>query len=201
MLNLLRAARIAALLNTVMAEQASAAIADGRLKVRTRRKEVRLAARSSAVLTALVTGSAFGQTATTQFNVQISINAECQINSATDLNFGASGVIDAVIDATSAIAVQCTNGTPYNIGLNSGQGAGATVASRLMTGPNSETVAYSLYTDAGHTTVWGNTIGTDTVAGTGNGSEQAYTVFGQVPAQATPAAGTYTDVVTVTVTY
>ena len=120
-------------------------------------------------VSALFAGPALAQTATTQFNVQITINAECQINSAADLNFGASGVIDTAVEATSAIAVQCTNGTPYNIGLNAGQGAGATVAARLMTGPNSETVTYSLYTDAGHATVWGNTIGTDTVTGSGTG--------------------------------
>ncbi|TIU10010.1 MAG: spore coat U domain-containing protein, partial [Mesorhizobium sp.] len=87
---------------------------------------------------------ALAQAPTTQFNVQITINAECQINSASDLNFPASGVIDTAVEASSAIAVQCTNGTDYDIGLNAGQGSGATVAARLMTGPNSETVTYSL---------------------------------------------------------
>lgn len=152
-------------------------------------------------ISTLISSPVLSQTATTQFNVQITINAECQINSASDLNFGATGVIDTAVEATSAIAVQCTNGTAYDIGLNEGTGTGATVASRLMTGPDAETVAYSLYTDPAHTDVWGNTIGTDTVTGTGTGSEQTYTVYGQVPAQATPTPGTYSDVITVTVTY
>lgn len=155
----------------------------------------------SAIIGAFVAGPALAQTATTQFNVQITIDAECQINSATDLNFGTSGVIDAAIEATSAIAVQCTNATTYDVGLNVGQGAGATIPARRMTGPNSETVTYSLYTDAAHADVWGNTIGTDTVAGTGSGAVQTYTVFGQVPPQPTPTPGTYNDVITVTVTY
>lgn len=150
----------------------------------------------------LSAGHASAQTtATTTFGVQIVISAECRINSATDLDFGSSGVIATAVDATSAITVQCTNGTPYDIGLNEGLGTGATVDARLMTGTGSETVTYSLYTDAGHTSVWGNTTGNDTVAGTGNGSEQAYTVYGQVPAQPTPAPGTYSDTITVTVTY
>lgn len=144
---------------------------------------------------------AAAQTATTQFNVQITINAECQINSAADLDFGSAGVVDTAVEASSDITVQCTNGTTYDIGLNEGQGAGATVATRFMTGPDSETVTYSLYTEASHTDVWGNTVGTDTVSGTGTGSEQVYTVFGQVPGQDAPSPGTYTDVVTVTVTY
>ena len=49
--------------------------------------------------------------------------------------------------------------------------------------------------------MWGNTVSTDTVAGTGNGSGQSYTVYGRIPAQTTPAPGNYADTITVTVTY
>ncbi|ALM52417.1 hypothetical protein BJB45_07805 [Halomonas huangheensis] len=161
-----------------------------------------LLARGSLFTVLMISASyAAAQTATTQFNVQITINAECQINSASDLDFGSAGVIDTAVEASSEIAVQCTSGTTYDIGLDEGQGTGATVATRFMTGPDSETVTYSLYTEGGHTDVWGNTVGTDTASGTGTGSEQLYTVFGQVPEQEAPAPGTYTDVVTVTVTY
>jgi spore coat protein U-like protein len=109
-------------------------------------------------------------------------------------------VLTAAVDNTSTLQVQCTNTTPYNIGLDAGAGSGATVAARKMTN-GSATVTYSLYTDAGRATVWGNTVGTDTVAATGNGASQTYTVYGRVPAQTTPAAATYTDTVTLTVTY
>lgn len=70
-----------------------------------------------------------------------------------------------------------------------------------MTGPASATIGYALYRDSGRTQNWGETVGTDTVAGTGDGNVQAITVYGRVPAQATPGVGTYTDSVTVTVTY
>jgi spore coat protein U-like protein len=63
------------------------------------------------------------------------------------------------------------------------------------------TVNYTLYSNSGRTTVWGNTVGTDTQAATGNGSAQSYTVYGRVPSQAAPAPGTYSDTITVTVTY
>jgi spore coat protein U-like protein len=39
------------------------------------------------------------------------------------------------------------------------------------------------------------------VSATGNGADQTFTIYGRVPAQTTPAPGTYTDTVTVTVTY
>ena len=116
------------------------------------------------------------------------------------LNFGSQGVLSANVDQTSALQVQCTDTTPYNVGLDAGTGAGATVATRKMTS-GGNTVSYSLYTDSGRTTVWGNTVGTDTVAATGNGADQSYTVYGRVGTQTTPAPGSYSDTVTVTVTY
>src|SRR5262249_38716376 len=139
-------------------------------------------------------------TTTTTFTSQITIAATCVINSASTLNFGTQGVLNTNVDQTSTIQVACTDTTPYNIGLDAGTGSGATVALRKMTSGGA-TVSYSIYRDSARTTVWGNTIGTDTVAATGNGTAQNYTVYGRVPAQTTPAPGTYTDTVTVTVTY
>jgi spore coat protein U-like protein len=139
-------------------------------------------------------------TATTSFTVQITIVANCAIDSASTLNFGSQGILSANVDQTSTIQVTCTNTTPYNIGLSAGAGAGATVATRKMTS-GGNTIDYSLYRDVGRSQVWGTTIGTDTVAATGNGTAQSHTVYGRVPPQVTPAAATYTDTITVTVTY
>ena len=142
----------------------------------------------------------FAATTTATFTVQVTITATCSINSASTLNFGSQGVLTANVDQTSTIQVQCSNTTPYNIGLDAGIGTGATVAVRKMTS-GGNTVNYTLYSNSGYTTLWGNTVGTDTVAATGNGAAQNYTVYGRVPAQTTPAPGSYTDTITVTVTY
>ena len=145
-------------------------------------------------------GASFAATATSTFQVQVAITATCTINSASTLNFGSQGILSANVDQTSTIQVQCTNTTPYNIGLDAGTGSGATVAVRKLTS-GGNTVNYTLYSDSGRTTVWGNTVSTDTVAGTGNGSAQSYTVYGRIPTQSTPAPGNYADTITVTVTY
>jgi spore coat protein U-like protein len=139
-------------------------------------------------------------TATSTMTVQMTITATCTVNSATSLNFGTQGVLSTNVDQTSTIQVTCTNTTPYNIGLDAGTGTGATVATRKMTS-GANTVNYTLYSNSGRTTVWGNTVGTDTQAATGNGSAQSYTVYGRVPSQAAPAPGTYSDTITITVTY
>ena len=142
----------------------------------------------------------FAATTTTTFTVSVTLAATCTINSASTLNFGNQGILSTNVDQTSTIQVTCTNSTPYNIGLDAGTGTGATVATRKLTSGGA-TVNYSLYSDSGRTTVWGNTIGTNTVTGTGNGAGQNYTVYGRIPSQTTPAPGTYTDTITVTVTY
>ena len=144
--------------------------------------------------------SLYAATATTTMTVQMTITATCLVNSASALNFGTQGVLATNVDQTSTVQVTCTNTTPYNIGLNAGTGAGATVATRKMTS-GANTVNYTLYRNSTRTTLWGNTVGTDTVAATGNGAAQSYTVYGRVPPQAAPAPGTYTDTITVTVTY
>ncbi len=139
-------------------------------------------------------------TVTSTFQVQATIQANCVINSASTLDFGSTGVLTALVDQSSTILVQCTNTTPYDIGLNAGVGSGASVATRKMTNAGA-TIDYSLYTDPSRNTVWGNTVSTDTVSAVGNGSSQSYTVYGRIPAQSTAAPGTYTDTITVTVTY
>src|SRR6476469_904984 len=110
------------------------------------------------------TDSLHAATSTTTMTVQMTITASCTVNSASTLNFGTQGILTANVDQTSTIQVTCTNTTPYNIGLDAGTGAGATVAVRKMTSSGA-TVNYSLYSDSGYTTVWGNTVSTDTVAG------------------------------------
>jgi spore coat protein U-like protein len=106
----------------------------------------------------------------------------------------------AALNATTTLTVTCTSGTTYNVGLDTGIGTGATVAARKMS-YLTNTLTYGLYSDSGHSVVWGNTIGTNTIAGTGTGLVQTLTVYGQIPASQTVAPGAYVDTVTATVTY
>jgi spore coat protein U-like protein len=128
----------------------------------------------------------------------MTIAATCVINSATALGFGTTSFIAANVDQQSTIQVQCTNTTPYNIGLDAGANGGTTTTRLMKSGSN--TIQYTLWQNSGHTTNWGNTVGTDTQASTGTGGGQNFTVYGRVPPQ-TPAPGAYTDTITVTVTY
>ena len=137
---------------------------------------------------------------TINFDVTMKIIADCTI-AANPLDFGqAQGVLNAAVNVNTTLNVTCTNTTPYNIGLNAGTGTGSSTSARLMSGTagNSSTVAFNLYQAAGSTN-WGNTQGTDTKSGVGSGVSQIITVYGNVPAQATPQPDTYKSTITATI--
>lgn len=148
----------------------------------------------------LLVPQANATTATGTFSSSVTIQANCAVITTNALSFGAQGILIANVDTSASVVLQCSNSTPYNVGLNAGSTAGGSVATRLMT-DGTNTVAYKMYSDAGYTTVWGNTVGTDTVGSTGNGAQQTLTIYGRVPPQTTPGPATYNDTVTVTITY
>lgn len=62
-------------------------------------------------------------------------------------------------------------------------------------------LSYSLYSDSGRSTVWGNTAGTGK-AYTGTGVSDTVTVYGAIAAgQNVPASTSYADVVVATITF
>jgi spore coat protein U-like protein len=140
--------------------------------------------------------------ATTTFTVSGTVVPTCSV-SATGLSFGAAipNPINANVDAQSAVTATCSTGAPYVVTLNVGTGAGSTFATRRMTS-GGNTLAYSLYSDPGRTIVWGDgTGGSSPASGSGSGAAQPLTVYGRIPSGQTVPTGTYTDTITVTITF
>lgn len=161
---------------------------------------IRLAfAAATAALCAGATSS-LAATATGTFTSQMTITAECKVQSASTLDFGSYGVLDLARTASSAIGVQCTNGQGYSISLDGGNGSSGTTTTRTME-KGAEAINYTIWQNSGHSQNWGTSGAEVMTSLTGNGSVQSYPVYGVVPIQATPSAGNYTDTVTITVTY
>lgn len=139
-------------------------------------------------------------TAQTTFRVTARVNAVCDV-SATDLDFGTYSAQSATaLHATTLLRATCTPQTTYNVGLNEGTSPGATVNQRRMVA-GANVLNYQLYSDATRSTIWGNTIGTNTVTGVGTGLAQDHTVYGSVPAAQVVPAGNYGDTITVRIYY
>lgn len=143
--------------------------------------------------------SATAATATGTLSVSATVLNVCTV-AALPMAFGNVTPGASPADSTATITVLCTSGTPYNVLL--GQGAnGTAVTNRKMKDAGTNTLNYALYSNAGYTTNWGATIGTDTVAGTGTGLNVTHTVYGRVAASQYVAPGVYTDTVAITVNY
>jgi spore coat protein U-like protein len=154
---------------------------------------------AAALIASLGSSGVRAATQTTTFQVTANVLASCVINSAGVLAFGSYTGVQA--DNTSTISVTCTNTTTYDLGLDAGTSAGATTATRAMTGPAAQVLNYSLFRDAARTLNWGNLVGTDTLHLTGTGVAQVSTVFGRIPAGQAPSPGGYTDTITLTLTF
>ncbi len=144
-------------------------------------------------LAALGSGSALAATVTTNMQVSVSITAGCAI-SATNIAFGslsASTVLTAAQTSTAAmgglVSYTCTTGSGSTPGLTTSLGANASGAQARMKGVGGTFLNYSLNMPA---------IGAVT------GSAQTAQVTATIPLQATaPAIDSYTDTVTLTLTY
>ncbi len=150
------------------------------------------------ILIQFITYHAWAGSQTSTFNVTTTVNANCLISTNT-LDFG--NYTGSQIDASTILGINCTNGTPYTIALNVGTGSGASFANRILTS-GSSTMMYNLYTDTTRSTVWGDsTSSTQIINDTGTGTNQNHTVYGRLPGTQTPTNGTYSDTITVTVSY
>lgn len=144
--------------------------------------------------------STAGTSATTSFTASLNVAKDCLV-SATNVNFGSHGILSSNVDTTGGVSVTCSPTTPYSVSLGNGQNGTGPVARRMRKGVGTEYITYGLYRDEDRLLPWGDTVPTNTVAGTGNGLARNIPVYARVPPQNTPSPGLYTDTVVITVTY
>lgn len=143
---------------------------------------------------------AHAATTSTTFAVTATVLKTCAVT-ANNLAFGNYDTTNATpLDGTTTLSVLCSPGTSFQVGLNAGTSGGSVTTRSMANGGN--TLSYALYQNAGRTTNWGNTPGTDTPAATIAGvTATSLSVYGRVPAGQNVAQGSYSDTITVTVTY
>jgi spore coat protein U-like protein len=125
----------------------------------------------------------------------------------TPVNFGNFDVFSGyVLDSTGTLTVSCNNPEqkpiPVNISINSG--ISGKFNPRQMQGSNgTDRLNYYLFTDPSGAVIWGDgTGGSSTVTGTvTKTSTLSSTIYGRIPAGQNVGVGTYTDVLTATVTW
>lgn len=104
----------------------------------------------------------------------------------------------------SCLAVSTQQSITFAISLN--QGFGASFSPRKMAG-SSGSLNYNLFTTNARSTIWGDgTGGSSVVNDSGtvtvlNGFSATYTIYGRIPPSQFVPAGSYNDLITITVTF
>jgi spore coat protein U-like protein len=128
--------------------------------------------------------------------------------SAQGVAFGNYDPLSALpTDSTGDVSVTCTNlislFVNYTVALSTGI-SGSYASRQLDAGGNR--LNYNLYTDLTHLLVWGNGTGGTSQISAGFlvvllGITAHHTVYGRIPARQNASVGSYSDTITVTVTY
>jgi len=153
---------------------------------------------------AAVAGTASGTLA-----VSATVNTNCTVNSPTMTFTAIDPTANANSTGTATLSVTCTKGTTL-VDIKLGPGGHQIVSGSRQVNSGANNMAYALYTDSGHTTLWGDSTTTGIGAKLSSGfsafssvaTPQTFTVYGQILAAAEDVpAGTYTDSVAVTVDF
>jgi len=105
------------------------------------------------------------------------------------------------VDSSTDVTVNCTLGSPYEVGANLGMDPDGNQRRMHEGGNFVNFVNYQLYRNSGRTEILGEDWQNDTIGGTGNGQDQPITIYGRVPGQPNALVGNYTDIVMIRVQF
>jgi spore coat protein U-like protein len=130
--------------------------------------------------------------------ISLAVTNDCVI-SAPDVDFGAAPIVSNFAPVTGSVALRCTKGMVYTVGMSAGRQPNANGRRQMTSGAN--VLQYDLFGAGG--TVWGRTDQREASDGAADGlSTESFPFTAKVyPDQATPPIGTYTDSVVIDVRY
>lgn len=162
-----------------------------------------------AALCGLAIPDTHGATASGTFTVTATVANYCTV-SATSVSFGAINAGNAAVNAASSITLTCNKGaTVSSVALNDGANASGTVKQMAF---GAERLQYRIDVPTGATFQTCPAAGagpewnaTNTIVATplfaGSGGARLINICASIPAGQYPAAGAYSDTVSVDVTY
>ena len=137
-------------------------------------------------------------TATSTIAVTLIVTNDCAIDTAPDVDFGSASLPVDFSDVSSSLGVRCTSNASYTVNLTSSNATSGNW--RQMSATTTSGTSYLQYQlQRSDGTVWTDTAALSSV-GTGSTQTLSYTAVIN-PDQSNQPAGSYSDTITVTVTY
>ncbi|UNK79786.1 spore coat U domain-containing protein [Sphingopyxis granuli] len=165
------------------------------------------------LFTAGICFPAYAQTVTGDIHATITLEAACEVNEdaeTTDvdfgtLDFGTNSTLFSSADAqvsgngAGSISVQCTPGSDATLTVDNGlNDASAIVGGSRALVNGALVVPYDIYSDSSFSTVLNNG---SSIPITGDGTVQDVEIYGRAVGTAGLTAGTYTDTISLTLTF
>lgn len=127
------------------------------------------------------------------------VNSTCTI-AVSPINFGTINSNSQNLQSTTLTAT-CTKGTAFNVGLSTG--ISNNFSSRYMAlNDNSDQLNYNIYFDNLYNNILGDgNENTTLINDIGTGNDQTFTLFGKIPTGQFVSPGTYSDLISVTLSY
>ncbi|WP_312691608.1 spore coat protein U domain-containing protein [Kosakonia sp.] len=148
-------------------------------------------------------GSPQTGTVATSLQLNMTITNDCSTISAPNVNFGSAPLVRNFPTVSQSIAITCTKGSTYTVGINNGAYASGSVRN-MASGSNR--LSYDIYKGA-TTSRWGSvgaerwSSGVSTQIST-DGLLRTYNYTAKVlTTQTTPPGGTYSDTLTVDIAF
>jgi spore coat protein U domain-containing protein, fimbrial subunit CupE1/2/3/6 len=142
--------------------------------------------------------------------VNATVTDTCSITSSNPaLDFGTYNSIanaSVNLDGSTNIAIKCTAASMPGVVIMLGQGANPDAGStddaplRRMKMGTTDFLSYTLFQNAGRSTVWGNTVGAARPLTT-NGNTQVVTIYARIPSGQVIPYGVYSDTVQIAVQF
>ncbi len=151
-----------------------------------------------ATVLALAPSAATAATQSLAVTSQFVVASSCSTSTTANMDFGAlpATLSVAQADATGTISITCTIGAPYTL-----KGYGLAYGSQSLLYRSGSNFTDSLKYDLAWDSQYAQKLPGATSSGTGTGAAQTVTIYGRISAQTAPSAGSYTDTLTLKITY
>lgn len=127
------------------------------------------------------------------------VNSTCTV-AVLPINFGTINSNSQNLQSTTLTAT-CTKGTAFNVALSTGISNDFSNRYMALT-DNSDQLKYNVYFDNLYNNILGDgTSNTATINDMGTGNDQTFTLFGKIPTGQFVSPGTYSDLISVTLSY
>lgn len=140
---------------------------------------------------------------TSQIHSSVKVKGTCTITTYRATSWPQlSGVFTRNIDNPSGyVNTLCSVGIAYTLGLDNGKNYDSSTQMRRLSNLQGSFIKYAIYKNSGYSAPWGSMSSGNGLSLVGAGTLKTSMLYARIPVQSSVPAGTYQDMVAVTINF